>query len=107
MKRFLLPLLAALALPKAVEANWFGRYGSYIEAKMACDEWERTSDSRLFVKVKMNLEGKMGSWWTRKCVYDSETRQFLGFEKKFIKDKIYTPYEYTKLPEIIKKRFRF
>jgi len=26
MKRLLLPLLAAIALPTAVEANWFGKY---------------------------------------------------------------------------------
>jgi len=25
-KRFLIPLLAAIALPTAVEANWFGKY---------------------------------------------------------------------------------
>ena len=38
MKRLLLPLLAALALPTAVEANWFGRYGSFTEAKMDEDD---------------------------------------------------------------------
>ena len=32
MKRLLLPLLAALALPNAVEANWFGKYNSKAEA---------------------------------------------------------------------------
>jgi len=44
MKRLLLPLLAALALPSAVKANWFGRYVSFTEAKMACDEWRRSID---------------------------------------------------------------
>ena len=38
MKRVLLPLLAALALPSAVEANWFGKYGSYMEADNACNK---------------------------------------------------------------------
>ena len=32
MKRLLIPLLATLALPKAVNANWFGKYGSKMEA---------------------------------------------------------------------------
>ena len=43
MKRLLLPLLSALVLPTAVEANWsnwFGRYGSFTEAKRACDNWK-------------------------------------------------------------------
>ena len=39
MKRLLLPLLAALALPTAAEANWFGKYGSFREANEACDDW--------------------------------------------------------------------
>ena len=33
MKRFLLPLLAALALPTAVEANWFGDKTFYLICK--------------------------------------------------------------------------
>ena len=28
MKCLLIPLLASLALPSSVEANWFGKYGS-------------------------------------------------------------------------------
>ena len=39
MKRLLLPLIAALALPTAVEANWFG-YGSSQEASRACTAWK-------------------------------------------------------------------
>ena len=39
MKRLLLPLLAALVLPTDVEANWFGKYGSYREALEACLSW--------------------------------------------------------------------
>ena len=40
MKRLLLPLLAALALPTAVEANWFGKYNSKAEAWEACNKWK-------------------------------------------------------------------
>jgi len=40
MKRLLLPLLAALALPTAVEANWFGKYNSKAEALEACNKWK-------------------------------------------------------------------
>ena len=42
MKRLFLPILAILAFHTSVEANWsnwFGRYGSFTEAKRACDKW--------------------------------------------------------------------
>ena len=106
MKRILLPLLAALSLPTAVEANWFGKYGSYYEAKEACDEWRRSRDEP-YVKNKSELTGKIGNWNSRDCEYDSETRQVLGLEKKFQKDKIYTLFQYDRLPEVVKKRFRY
>ena len=44
MKRLLLPLLAVLALPTAVNANWFlektlGKYNSIYDANEACEIW--------------------------------------------------------------------
>ena len=61
MKRLLLPLLAALALPTAVEANWFG-YGSSREAYSACRDWVRKNKKQF-----------------RICKRDPETRQVLGY----------------------------
>lgn len=106
MKRLLLPLLAALALPTDVNANWFGRYSSFTEAKMACDEWRRSIDEP-YVRFKSELTGRIGNWSSRDCEYDSETRQVLGLEKKFQKDKLYTLFEYDRLPEVVKKRFKY
>ena len=60
MKRFLLPLLAALALPTSVEANWFGKYGSSQEASRACTDWKYKNKKR------------------RWCQRDKETNQVLG-----------------------------
>ncbi len=40
MKRLLLPLLAALVLPTAVEANWLGKYNSRYDANQACGIWK-------------------------------------------------------------------
>ena len=40
MKRLLLTLLTALALPTAVEANWFGKYNSKAQAWEACQQWK-------------------------------------------------------------------
>ena len=39
MRKLLIPLLAAFALPTAVEANWFGKYKSKVEAWEACNKW--------------------------------------------------------------------
>ena len=62
MKRLLLPLLAALALPIAVNANWFGIYGSNHEAWEACYE---------FID---QLEG-----WDD-CIADKPTNQILAVD---------------------------
>ena len=45
MKRLLLPLLAALALPTSVEACLFGNCGSIVEAKAACRDWANKKGS--------------------------------------------------------------
>ena len=78
MKHLLLPLLAVFALPHAVEANWlnwFGRYGSFTEAKRACDKWANDG---------INYKSR-SPWGTfprksRFCQYDKEMRRLLGWE---------------------------
>ena len=67
MKRFLIPLLAVLALPTTVEANWFG-YGSSFEAMTACRSWEYKNKKRF-----------------RRCVRDGETNQVIGIEDTKVK----------------------
>ena len=62
MKRLLLPLLAALALPTAVNANIFGKYSSYYEAYQACMKWKRKNNEKNFPR----------------CKKDNETKQVLG-----------------------------
>ena len=112
MKRLLLPLLAALALPTAVNANWFGKYGSRMEALNSCRNWKTQGGSYQFksfelggylekarrVLVKQNL---------RICRSEEVTRQVMGMETTGKKGKI---YEYDKKPNIdfkVKKRFRY
>jgi len=88
MKRLFIPLLAAIALPNAVEANWsnwFGKYGSFTEAKRACDKWTNNG---------VNYKTK-SAWGTfpkksRFCQHDKETNQFLGWEYQNVEEnKIY------------------
>ena len=80
MKRLLLPLLAALALPTAVEANWFGKYPSEREAMEACTDW----------KIKGGQhEGYYR--WKRFCYGESSTRQILGLDEN---EKVKKRYKY-------------
>ena len=65
MKRLLLPLLAALALPTTVEANWFG-YGSRYEADIACSKWMKKNYSKYYY-----------------CKNDLDTNQILGLDELF------------------------
>ena len=86
MKKFilLLPLLSAFALPTSVEANWFGKYGSEIEALQACIKWAEKggvfytwypADKYLGYKER-TLERNM-----RWCEEEEETNQWLGITR--------------------------
>ena len=85
MKRFLIPLLAVLALPTTVEANWFG-YGSKYEAIEACNKWARKGFKYQYQYYEKTFNGN-----SRKCRLEADTNQILGFEKKGLKRKLYTP----------------
>ena len=92
MKSLLLPLLAALALPTAVEANWFGKYGSYYEAMEACKDWRNKiiyyvtekgnkhiigdKYSNLYPSKKRYVE-KLDPKRVSSCSHDKETNQIL------------------------------
>ena len=109
MKR-LLPLLAALALPTAVEANWFGKYNSRAEAWEACNKWQYGkkiyySDFELPIKKYSKLlreSEKANDYASRKtakndlllvkemsarsCSEEKETMQILGYGYNGLKD---------------------
>ena len=103
MKRFLIPFIAPLALPAAVEANWsswFGRYGSFTEAKRACDKWANDG-----INYKTRSPWGTFSKKSRFCQYDKETMQFLGWEYKNVEEnKIYVN---QRLDSKVTKRFYF
>ena len=99
MKRLLLPLLAALALPTAVEANWFGKYGSEYEARSACFSWQRGG----FRFQWENQYGKRDDY-SRSCYREEETKQYLGFEfQKVKRDKVHQGYP----NKIVRRRYKF
>ena len=90
MKRLLLPLLAVLALPTAVNANWFlektlGIYGSSFEAEKACYEW-------------ISNGGYGSNFWD--CKHDRASKKFLGIKEDPNKSGRYSRYE-------VLKRFKY
>ena len=78
MKRFLIPLLAALALPTTVEANWFGKYGSSQEASRACTKWIYKGRGRF-------------------CQIVEETNQVLGYSSLLKVKKRFKYYTYLQV----------
>ena len=103
MKRLLLLIVAAIGLSSPSEANWsnlFGRYGSFTEAKRACDKWTNNG---------INYKSR-SPWGTfprnsRFCQYDKETRQLLGWEYQNVEEnKIYVK---GWLDKKVTKRFYF
>ena len=123
MKRLLILLLAALALPTAVEANWFGKYKSKVEAWEACDKWsedyeiywspdydiankryskllreyEKANDYVYKKQAKFNLDSVKKATIAF-CRGEEETRQILGYGIKGLKkDLIYERSDYLGL----------
>ena len=109
MKRLLLPLLAALALPTSVEACLFGNCGSIVEAKAACRDWQNKKGSysyEIYDPPKQSLSSRDIGWnldYTllnpnfklkdvskstiknvklRACKDERRTNQVLGLERK-------------------------
>ena len=104
MKRLLLPLIATVALATTFNANLFRRYGSFTEAKMACDAWRRIPK---LIQGKNPHNREIIRWSSRNCENNLSTRQVLGFEKNFNKNKVYSIFENQTLPKVVKKRFRY
>ena len=102
MKRLLLPLLAALALPTAVEACILGNCGSEYEAREACQKWVSKGKTEI-VKYEVPFTGTDSCDWNgicdsmldvefaeeerplRSCSYDYGSKKILGIEKSKVK----------------------
>ena len=100
MKRVLLTLLAALALPTALEAKWFGKYSSYMEADNACENWRTKGET---YKIKTGVRKSTGDKYdstklclfsndcvlidvyserySRQCYHEDKTRQIIGIDE--------------------------
>ena len=99
MKRLLLPLLAVIALPTTVEANWFGKYKSKIEAKDACNKWVESGFNYSFEELEVTpyWDGSTKYYPKRKyslktiempnrsCKIENESNQFIGYELTGVK----------------------
>ena len=134
MKRLLIPLLASLALPTAVNA-WWGKYNSRYDANEACEIWmmkgfhytyivmqKRGFSDRTFHGEKYHESGLISleyleffsqverdreeivettkTGFSRSCLEEKETKQFIGREKSCLKKKEYSVEEWEKLFEL-------
>ena len=103
MKRSLLLILAAIGLSNPSEANWtnwFGRYGSFTEAKRACDKWANDGIPYKTKSSQVTFPRK-----SRFCQYDKKSSQFLGWEYQNVEEnKIYVK---GSLDSKVIKRFYF
>ena len=102
MKRLLLPLLAALAFPTAVEACILGNCGSEYEARAACQKWASKGKTEI-VKYEVPFTGtdycgengicdsdlhyeyEEVERPLRSCSYDYGSKKILGIEKSEVK----------------------
>ena len=82
-----IPLLYALTLPTALDANWFGKYGSRYQAFEACQNWKEKGEKYDVVYRdgwdivnKQIYSYRLKS--SRSCQHETSTKQFLGFELK-------------------------
>ena len=111
MSKLLIPLLAALALPSAVEANWFGKYGSYREAKEACNAWKISGGLASVGPIRDGDGMHDHSVYIRKCEKEEETNQLLGLQRINIKSIIYTWREWDEIENKyygkVRKRFKY
>ena len=80
MKRLLLPLLAAIALPTAVEANWFGKYNSKAEAWEACNKWK--NDLISYSSIDSSNKNKKYSKLKKQYEKIKDSTFFMDNEKK-------------------------
>ena len=107
MKRLLLPLLAALALPTAVEANWFGKFNSRYEAKEACEKWKEKGVKNIEIEPDwtysydengqlryIDLPSVSKKVTYRSCKDEESTKQYLGFELKSGEKKLKKYFKY-------------
>ena len=90
MKRILIPLLAALALPTAVEACLFGNCGSIMEAKAACRDWQNKKGSysyEIYDPPKQSpISSEPGYGYTFDHTFFNEDFELEDVRKRTIKD---------------------
>tara|TARA_B100000131_G_scaffold6174_1_gene6348 strand:+ start:89 stop:442 length:354 start_codon:yes stop_codon:yes gene_type:complete len=101
MRKLLIPILATLVLPTAVNANWLlektlGIYASNMEAQNACRKWVREGGV-FYTKHKAASYNGYKAWtakrYIRGCSPEEETRQWIGIERTNVKKNVtYEPF---------------
>ena len=131
MRKFLIFLLTAFLVPNSVEANWFGKYNSRYYANEACEKWMlkgfkytykvmgRTglgTDNKYYKRYldgyqmqyldeAQKLIEKTRNGFSRSCLEEKETNQFIGRVKSCLKKKNYSLAEWKKLKSCEKRKY--
>ena len=100
MKRLLLALVAALALPTAVKACILGNCGSEYEALQTCEKWAKKVKSESIEVYELEY-GYIPTYieqerFSRICFKDNGSKKILG-----------TEYDRKLKKENVKKRFKY
>ena len=108
---FTASLLTSIVFPSYIDASWFGKYKSRREALEACYKWknEETKFSKAAEYEVYNRHfDTYRKYKNRYCRGEEVTRQFLGIERKGIKDGwSYGEREIESFEEKIKKHIRY
>ena len=104
-------LFTPIVLPPHIDASWFGKYKSRTQAYEACKKWmnEKTKFSKAAeYEIYNEYLRTVSKYRNRYCEIEEDTRQFLGIERKGIKDGgQYYMREVNSFEEKIKKNFRY
>ena len=102
MRKLLIPLLAALALPTAVSAGFKSQW----EAGRACKNWQQKGGT---YELYLQSQSRYQTFYIRTCSDEVSTRQFIGFiEKKYKRNRTYyTEKKYNLFDPRPVKYFRY
>ncbi len=105
MKRLLIfPFLITLLLSSCSSK----KYNSKYEADRACKDWKDKGFSYTYEWIATYVPDKIytDSSFSRRCIYESQTRQYVGKENISVKNKFYGVKEWEKLENNIKYKYK-
>ena len=110
MKNFFILIVITLLTPLQVEANIFGKYNSFYQAKEACTKWKDKGIKYWRLKLDYQNGGykKDSKYNNRSCKVEALTKQILGIEEIEVKSGASYKWEaISSFTKKVKKNFRY